>query len=232
VREFSKYLCGMKQKSLTILILSSILSLVLNLSTPVQAATNIDLYNTGMTTPWYSGAPTPFADGITDTHWTILSMPSGSPANAITASANAAWLANNTTSKWINDSGNGSGTSPFGTYVYRTTFTLAGGTNLNTVGINFRISQDNTFTSIKLNGVDTGLTNPATFNAWSNNLALTSGFQTGTNTLDFTFVNAGTTNNPQGLRVEFTGAFVGVPEPGTLALLALGGLALLKRRKH
>lgn len=204
---------------------------VLSLSLPTRAATNIDLYNTGMSTPWYSGAPSVFADGITDTHWTILSLPSGSSASAITATANAAWLANNTTSKWINDNGNGTSTSPFGTYVYRTTFTLAGGTNLSTVGINFRMSQDNTFTSIKLNGVNTGLTNPASFNAWSSNLALTSGFQTGTNTLDFTFTNDGTTANPQGLRVEFTGAFIGIPEPGTLALLALGGLALLKRRR-
>jgi PEP-CTERM motif len=207
-------------------------ALLLGLAPSAQAVTNIDLYNTGMSTPWYSGAPSAIADGVNDPFWTIVSMPDTSSASAITASANAAWLANNTTSKWINDNGNGGSNSPFGTYVYRTSFNLPVEADLSTVVVVLRMSQDNTFTSLKLNNANTGFNNPATFNGWSSSAVLTTGFQTGANNLDFTFVNASSTNNPQGLRVEFLTATFGAPEPGTLALLALGSLALLKRRKH
>jgi PEP-CTERM motif len=195
-------------------------------------AVNIDLYNTGMSTPWYSGAPSVIADGVVDPFWTIASMPDTSSVSALTASANVVWLANNTTSKWINDNGNGGGNSPFGTYVYRTTFNLPVEADLSSVVVVLRMSQDNSFVSLKLNNVDTGFNNAASFNAWSGNATLTSGFQTGTNVLDFAINNASATDNPQGLRVEFITATFGAPEPGTFALLALGGLALIKRRKH
>lgn len=206
-------------------------ALLLGLSSTAHAV-NIDLYNTGMSTPWYSGAPSVLADGVVTPFWTIASLPDTSSASALTASANVAWLANNTTSKWINDNGNGSSNSPFGSYIYRTTFNLPVEADLSSVVVVLRMSQDNTFSSLRLNNVDTGFNNPASFSAWSSNAVLTSGFQTGANTLDFAFVNASATNNPQGLRVEFITATFGAPEPGTLALLALGGLALLKRRKR
>ena len=195
-----------------------------------QAQTFLNLYSTGMSTPWYSGTPTAFTNGVVDTHWTIASMPSGSPSSAITALNHPAWLANSSTSKWINDTGNGSSSSPFGNYTYRTTFMLAGGTNLNAVALSFQLAVDNSLVRIDLNGVNTGLSSGASFNAFSSPLNLNSGFQVGTNTLDFVINNASTAANPQGLRVEFLSAAI-VPEPSALILAMLGGIALLKRRR-
>lgn len=197
----------------------------------VHAQTPIDLYNTGMSTTWYSSAPVAFSNGTTDTHWTILSMPGGSPADAITALNHPAWLANSSTSQWINDTGDGNNNSPFGDYTYRTTFALAGGTNLNAVTLSFQIAVDNSLVRINLNGVNTGLSSAASFNAWSSPMSITTGFQTGTNTLDFVINNASTGANPQGLRVEFLSAVI-IPEPSPLALLTLGGLVLRKRRRQ
>jgi hypothetical protein len=54
-------------------------------------------------------------------------------------------------------------------------------------------------------------------------------FQTGLNTLDFVVLDGG---GATGLYVEFTGSNADVvPEPASLGLLALGGLALLRRRR-
>jgi MYXO-CTERM domain-containing protein len=59
------------------------------------------------------------------------------------------------------------------------------------------------------------------------------GLSAGTNTLDFIVNNAGSTNTPSGLRVEIAANAMGVPEPGTMMLGALGLLAvgLLRRRR-
>ena len=195
-------------------------------SSIAYAQTPLDLYNTGMSTPWYSSSPTAFNNGTGDTHWTIASLPSGNPASAITALNHNAWLANSSTSKWINDNGDGNNISPFGDYTYRTTFALAGGTNLNAVVLSFQMAVDNSLVRIDLNGVNTGLSSGASFNAFSSPMSISSGFQTGTNTLDFVINNASTDANPQGLRVEFLSAVI-VPEPSALILTVLGGMALL-----
>jgi hypothetical protein len=214
----------------TIQLFATTVTVILLTGQGAQAQTLLNLYNTGMSTPWYSGSPLAFNNGTVDTHWTIASMPSGSPTNAITALNHSAWLANSSTSKWINDTGDGNNNSPFGDYTYRTTFELAGGTNLNAVALSFQIAVDNSLVRIDLNGVNTGLSSGASYAAWSSPMNISSGFQTGTNTLDFVINNAGGSPNPQGLRVEFLSATI-APEPSALILAMLGGIVVLRRRR-
>jgi hypothetical protein len=204
--------------------LTAVISLVsLGLVTQSHAQINLAVYSTGISTPWYSSTSTTIADGVADPHWTMKMPGSSTFTSATVATANAAWVANNTTSKWINNNGNGALTSPVGDYVYRTTFNIGAGINPATVQLIFSMSSDNNNTAIALNGTTLGLISSTSFNAMSSNMTINSGFQTGTNTLDFTVNNAGTTANPQGLRVKIVSA-AAIPEPTTLSL-ALMGLA-------
>lgn len=206
---------------------------------PAAAQVNLDLYSTGHSSVWYSSTQTQLANGANDTHWSIVSTPSAS----FTSSASFAplvttphnnWLANNSTSKWLSDISNANNTSSaVGDFVYRTTFTLAGGADPSTVQILFQMASDNSTPQISVNGVSTGLSYNGGYAAMSSTMRLNASnatFKTGTNTIDFTVTNVtGATGNPQGLRVQIVGAAL-IPEPGTLGLLALGGLALTGRR--
>ena len=58
------------------------------------------------------------------------------------------------------------------------------------------------------------------------NLDITSAIQTGTNTL---YVNMADSGGPSGL--VFSAEITVIPEPGTLSLLAIGGLVMLRRKK-
>mgnify|MGYP003502844548 CR=1 FL=1 len=84
---------------------------------------------------------------------------------------------------------------------------------------------DNLGIDVLINGTSTGHALPNFGWPSLHGFAIDSGFIAGINTLDFVLQNQG---GPTGLRVEMSGtAFV--PEPTSMALMALVGAALLMR---
>ncbi len=145
------------------------------------------------------------------------------------------WAADDTTSKWISPqpSYNNGQTDPAGTYIYQTTFSLAG-LNPSTASLVFQLGTDNATTDILLNGVSTGISY-GSFSSLSSPFTISSGFVAGTNTLTFDTLNyAGDFGNPGGLRVSISGTAAPVPEPASagLALLAaaLSAVCIARRR--
>lgn len=161
------------------------------------------------------------------------------------------WLLVNTTSAWIAPLANVAAmtTTADTLYTYTTTFNLTG-YNLASVIITGQWAADN-FGEMYLNAtsnaaVDTiVMQHPESYSTWH---AFTinsgsAGLIAGPNTLLFQTTNwhAGVgslTSNPGGVRVEFASTFTGtldseIPEPGTLALLGGGLLALgfFRRRR-
>ncbi len=219
------------------LLLTSAITAIAFVAGPMNqadAAAITTLFNTGVD----AGGAT-FADGtIGDLHYTLTSVPSGVSTIRIRTSAGFApippWLGDNALSTWIGPNNTDELISPPGQYTYRTTFSL---TELNptTASIVGQWSIDNQQAGIFLNGVlVAGTSNSAedcNFTLWCG-FTVTSGFQYGTNTLDFRVDNLGTLDNPTGLRVEMTGT-AEVPEPASMLLLgsAMAGLGILRRRK-
>jgi hypothetical protein len=89
---------------------------------------------------------------------------------------------------------------------------------------------DNSGTALLLNGSSTGNTAPPSGNGFSQltPFSISSGFVSGINTLDFIVENNWPGPTPSGLQVEMTGT-AAVPEPATLAILAIGSWLLLSR---
>jgi hypothetical protein len=208
-----------------------ILVLALVLCSATQAAAgSIPLFNTG------AGV----AEGQQDNHWTLVSGPWCPLGNCgVYAMVTDSYPApkygsqNNDVSKWIQPFSGNQDYAPAGSYTFRTTFSLEG-LDPATASINGRLSSDN-FTEVILNGISLGvITGPQAFLTWTA-FALTSGFVTGLNTLDFVVYNIPCENpacvrNPVSLRVEFqNGDAVAVPEPASLALLVSGISALALR---
>ncbi len=202
------------------------------------------LYNTGVDS---SGSALPA--GSTDLHYTITQNPH--PTSSSTAVVFGDWplgenggpyALNNMGSKWIRSSDDTlSGVADvIGFYTYRLSFTVAQNANLSTLSISGLWSTDNNGTDIKINGNSLGFTTAFedfhTLHAFNVN----SGFQTGVNTLDFSFYDGGVTG---ALRVdqltaagswEESPALTPVPEPatviGALGLMAPLGWRMLRRK--
>ncbi len=212
----------------------------------VASADNIDLYSTGVTTPWYVGVTSLLAEGSADSHWSLVSAPGGYDSQPYVTITDGfplgIWANNGAASQWIQPEPFGSGsavavstdTHREGEYVYRTVFDLAGA-DPDSAAVSFRFGADNSVTDIRLNGVSSGLSGPTDTFVLGDLYTLSSGFGSGANTLDFVVRNdPGTVGNPTGLRVEIVGATASraIPEPGTLALLALpllGGALRIRR---
>ena len=155
------------------------------------------------------------ADGAADPHYTITSGPDGAGSAAkVTLSDRSPigpWLSDSATSKWISPQADQSGgPEPPGAYVYRTTFNLTG-FDPATVQVTGRMLADDQITDVQLNGKSLGIT-ASGFTSWTS-LNIGSGFQAGTNTLDFLVTNGGSSNNPSGLRVELSGTGKAVSTP-------------------
>jgi hypothetical protein len=64
--------------------------------------------------------------GETDPHWAISSSPDGAVPAFVTGNRNKSWVANTSSSEWINATGLGGGIEPTGLYIYTLTFSLDG----------------------------------------------------------------------------------------------------------
>ena len=193
------------------------------------AAPITTLFNTGV-----DASGTPQANNAAESHYSLISTPDGStPGVRVATGTNGYpmgfWFGDNPSSAWVGPKPESDLTGPAGHYDYRTTFSLAGLT-ASTAAISGRWSTDDSGVDILLNGVSTGST-AGGFSVFYN-FSLTSGFLSGTNTLDFIVNNNG---GPTGLRVEMTGTAepTSVPEPASLALLGAGllGLRMIGRKR-
>jgi hypothetical protein len=195
------------------------------ISLPVVAkADPFLIYNTGV-----DNSNALLTNGATDTHWTI----NGNAA--VVTSAHPAWVVNGPDSKWISTVSN-AGSVAGGTYLFRTTFSLDGFIS-STALLSGRWTSDNKTVAVRLNGNSTGITNAnEPFGGWGG-FTINSGFISGLNTLEFEVFNGisgNPVNSPMGLRVEVAGTAARIPEPGTMALLLTGTVALagtMKRRR-
>lgn len=145
--------------------------------------------------------------GLPDPHYQLVASPySTPPPPAIPATVilnHPAWFANDPLSRWIGPVNPGETAVPPGDYTYRTSFPLTGYDPAST-SLRLRVAVDNRLTSVRLNGVDAGISYTG-FAALSGEFSLTNGFVAGVNTLDFLTVNDGSSPNPAGLRVRLSG---------------------------
>lgn len=162
------------------------------------------VYNTGVTD---SGSLDTL--GGPDKHWTLIqSADSGNPGpNAIVISKlDPTWSPNTSVSQWIGPRTDASVNAPAGDYVYRLTFDLTGYI-ASTALVKGTFVSDDITTQVLLNGQVTGVTNTTTnlsnTKKYTTSFVLASGFQAGTNTLDFKVNNK--SGGGTGLRVELTG---------------------------
>ncbi len=190
------------------------------------------LYNTGV-----DDNGVVLSDGSADPHYAMTVSPEGTPgpATAITSPPSPPWIQQTASSRWIGPNVVGGNGEP-GVYTFETTFDLTG-LDASSAVITGLWSVDNAGADILLNGNPTGNAQVGSFvelTPFSISAAEGDVFLPGLNTLSFSVENAAPAApplaNPIGLRVEGLVAYA-VPEPGTWALLLLGGLLAFRRRR-
>jgi len=158
------------------------------------------LFSTGL-----NDAGQPLDYGQPDPHYTM--GPGGGTVYAM--QNHPAWLANGTASQWVGLSGRGTDNFPPGPYTFATSFDLSG-FDAATTRVMLTIAVDDTLSDVRLNGASTGI-HCAGFAAWNGPFTIETGFVEGVNTLEFVFVNGGSSPNPSGLRVQAEGTAVLLP---------------------
>lgn len=168
-----------------------------------------DLYNTGV-----DNSRVTIGEQLADPHWTIVEgglfggCTPGAPCPAYTVLTDGfpipPWLYNDSSSLWITVSPTDhDAIAPTGDHTFRTTFTLANQAAVDAAMIRGRMAFDDSMVDVQLNGTTVvGALAAPGFSTWSH-FTIESGFQVGTNTLDFKVRNGGTAANPMGFRVEF-----------------------------
>jgi hypothetical protein len=191
--------------------------------------------NTGV-----DGSGNPLASGATDLNYTVTYTGAGAPqytgsAVAVTSAAgypvvpNGPWLADDGFSDWISIP-NGSQSAAPGVYDYTTTFNIANNLDPNTFALEGQLATDNNLVDVIVNGKTVTGISSSGFTGWTpfglDQTDATGDFQAGLNTVTFEVNNAGSSNNPTGLRVEAT-ATASTPEPGTLGMFGIGSALLI-----
>ena len=180
-----------------------------------------------------NGDPLAVDPAVLDPHYQIITNPDGAGTDAHTHNdsvfpiVSGPWLPNDSDSQWIAPRYESSGAAA-GTYVYRTTFDLTG-FDPETARLLGTWATDNEGTEIRLNGTSIPVAESWFDEFTSFTVPIGSPFESGLNTLDFVLTNQD---------VGFTGLHVGslsgmavpIPEPGSVALLALA-VAFVCRRK-
>src|ERR1700720_4415220 len=158
--------------------------------------------------------------GSFDSHYTIIpeANPGAAHAAVVMSTSNywPNWVTSNT-GQWLYNS-DSSDDGSRGWYDFITTFTLSG--NPSSASISGKWTCDN-YGSILLNGADTGnsLANDSYFNLY--NFQINSGFQAGTNVLEFRVYFP---DGYDGLLVSSI-ALTSVPEPTAASIILLGAAA-------
>lgn len=196
-------------------------------------ATPITVFNTGV-----DNSGVPLADNAIDPHYTLsgTGAAAGQGPNAIVTTGAGGfpigpWLGDDAISAWITPANNTEGPGATdGTAIYKflTSFTTPGSGQVTITGLQ---ATDNGLVDVQVDGVS-GVFTPTSFSSFAS-FSVTADVTGTQHTLSF-FVqngqNEGNPNGPIGLRVEVSSATY-TPEPATCMLLALGGLAALRRRR-
>jgi len=171
----------------------------------------VPVFNTGVVFagigfPVGGVVPSLAPDGSVDTHYSLFA--SADPAfpgpNAMVTNSNnlpAACLPNGPSSKWIAPRADVSTGNAAGSYTYRTTFDLTGLSAAN-ASLSGHWATDGTGI-MKLNGVPVGSSSAS--NSLYTPFLVSSGFVSGSNTLDFVVSNA-SAGHATGVRVELSGS--------------------------
>jgi hypothetical protein len=196
-------------------------------------ATPITVYNTGV-----DSAGVPLLDNAIDPHYTLsgVGAAAGQGPDAIVATGSAGfpigpWIADDTISAWITPAANTEGpgaTDGTAIYQYLTAFTTPASGTVTITGLQ---ATDNGLVDVRIDGVS-GVFTPASYDAFKS-FSVTADVTGTEHTLSFYVQNGqneGNPNGPTGVRVEIASASY-IPEPGTCLLLAVGGLAALRRRR-
>ncbi len=215
-----------------------------------QAISISGLYGTGV-----DDAGRLLGDTATDRHYSLVNSPvSGAARTPLSGTFplnGPYWLPDQASSRWISPSGTLNNTAPAGTYVYKTSFfindaALGGGSSSGgpspevMSGYRFRIwgrwTSDDIGLGVYINGHLIGGQNydERPWATWAGfDTGFTSGiFRAGENTIEFRAENAVFAGrNPTGIQTQVHGAFQAVPEPFTGAVLGVGALAMLRRRR-
>jgi hypothetical protein len=191
------------------------------------------IFNTGV-----DNLGSPLALGANDPHYTSLTT---SLAAVVINDQLAPPYVQNAGSKWIWDDANGISTDGSTLHTFRTTFVLTPAEVASGLTLTGQFAADN-IGNVFLNSGSTslGTTLPGGFGI-SGFLAFASfsgnsGFVAGTNTLDFV-VDGNATGTSTGIsqaalnvrNVNLAVTGVAAPEPGTLALLTIGGMGVVSR---
>lgn len=156
------------------------------------------LFNTGVGPDGKTLPP-----GSSDPHyWLVESAQSQPPPPDIRATViqnHPVWAANDLAASWIGPVNPGEASVMQGTYRYKTDFDLTE-YDPQSASIMVSVGVDNTLQKVFLNGALTGIEHSG-FTSMSSSFALTDGFRSGVNTLEFVTFNESDSPNPAGLRV-------------------------------